>query len=383
VTDVPSNFVRPLTPPGSGAVSVFRLTGPDSAAFAAARFVPVGSRPLGVGQLRVGRFDFGDGVVDHVVLRTSSDGREIDVACHGAPALRARAALLGVPASDARTTPALAGPADLAAAAEAALRTAFADEQVRFLCGAAAAFSAAVRAVVDALAKGDDSGADAALARLAAAAPAGLAAVKPPVVVLAGAVNAGKSTLFNALLREARALTSPEPGTTRDVVEERCSLGGFPFVLRDTAGWREAADPVERAGVVRARGAAAAADVVVRVVDAARTLEAQDAGDLRTPPPRGVVVVVARADAAVPGGADDELAAAGVPGVRCAAAQGVGVDAVVRAVVAASAFGAGIVPDAPFTPSAAAAARVAREALCRGDVAAAKRAWAPCVGDAS
>lgn len=383
MTDVPAIFVRPLTPPGSGAVSVFRLSGPAAAAFAASRFAPDGARPLGVGQLRVGRFDFGDGVADHVVLRTSDDGRDVDVACHGAPALRARAALLGALAADVRTAPVLAGPADLAAAAEAALRTAFADEQVRFLCFAAAAFPAAVRAVVDALANGDVAGADAPLARLSAAAPAGLAAVKPPVVVLAGAVNAGKSTLFNALLREARALTSPEPGTTRDVVEERCSLGGFPFVLRDTAGWRESTDPVERAGVVRARSAAAEADVVVRVVDAARTLAEQGALDLRAPPPPGVVTVVARADAAVPGGAEDELAAAGVPGVRCAAATGVGIDAVVRAVVAASAFGAGIVPDAPFTPTAAAAAREARAALGRGDVAAVRRALAPCVGDAS
>jgi tRNA modification GTPase len=70
-------------------------------------------------------------------------------------------------------------------------------------------------------------------------------------VALAGLPNAGKSSLFNALLREPRAIVTDVPGTTRDFLEERADLGGVPIVLIDTAGLRETLDPVERIGVER------------------------------------------------------------------------------------------------------------------------------------
>jgi tRNA modification GTPase len=89
-------------------------------------------------------------------------------------------------------------------------------------------------------------------------------------VALTGVPNVGKSSLFNALLARERAIVSPAPGTTRDTLEESIDLGGIPASLVDTAGLRDDADPVEREGVRRARAAAAAADVVVLVLDATR-----------------------------------------------------------------------------------------------------------------
>lgn len=98
-------------------------------------------------------------------------------------------------------------------------------------------------------------------------------------VVLSGAPNAGKSSLLNALSGREAAIVSDLPGTTRDVVEAQIVLDGYKVVLRDTAGLRESADPVEREGVRRARAAVDAADLVVRVSDGRFDGEVVDASD--------------------------------------------------------------------------------------------------------
>ena len=88
------------------------------------------------------------------------------------------------------------------------------------------------------------------------------------VVAIAGPPNAGKSTLLNRLARREVAIVSPYAGTTRDIIEVHLDLGGLPVTLLDTAGIRETSDPVELEGVRRARERAAAADLVLWVVDA-------------------------------------------------------------------------------------------------------------------
>jgi len=83
-------------------------------------------------------------------------------------------------------------------------------------------------------------------------------------VALAGPPNAGKSTLFNALLENEAAITAPLAGTTRDVLERPVALGGIPFTLVDMAGLREAgADPVEAIGIGRAQAEIERADLVL------------------------------------------------------------------------------------------------------------------------
>ncbi|MDR1660090.1 MAG: tRNA uridine-5-carboxymethylaminomethyl(34) synthesis GTPase MnmE [Desulfovibrio sp.] len=94
------------------------------------------------------------------------------------------------------------------------------------------------------------------------------------VVVLAGAVNAGKSSLLNALLGRNRALVSEYPGTTRDFLEEPCDLDGLPVRLTDTAGLRETAEPMENLGVAAGRERVRGADVVVIVLDGGNLGEA-------------------------------------------------------------------------------------------------------------
>ncbi|MFC4175304.1 tRNA uridine-5-carboxymethylaminomethyl(34) synthesis GTPase MnmE [Microvirga sp. GCM10011540] len=82
-------------------------------------------------------------------------------------------------------------------------------------------------------------------------------------VVLAGPPNAGKSTLLNALAQRDVAIVSPIAGTTRDVIEVHCDLGGLPVVIVDTAGLRDSTDPIEQEGVSRARARAQDADLVL------------------------------------------------------------------------------------------------------------------------
>jgi tRNA modification GTPase len=87
------------------------------------------------------------------------------------------------------------------------------------------------------------------------------------VVAIAGPPNAGKSTLLNRLARREAAIVSPHAGTTRDVIEVHLDLDGYPVTLLDTAGIRDSAEPVEQEGVRRARERAAAADLVLWVID--------------------------------------------------------------------------------------------------------------------
>lgn len=103
-------------------------------------------------------------------------------------------------------------------------------------------------------------------------------------VVLLGAPNAGKSSLFNALLDQERAIVSSQPGTTRDYLEARVDVQGFPVLLLDTAGLRPGAAGVEAEGVRRSMELAQGADLRLLLLDSAApfdpaALRALDHGD--------------------------------------------------------------------------------------------------------
>ena len=93
-------------------------------------------------------------------------------------------------------------------------------------------------------------------------------------IAILGAPNVGKSSLLNALARREAAIVSPVAGTTRDVIEVHLDLAGYPVILADTAGLREAAagsDGIEAEGIRRAQARAAAADLKIAVFDATAT----------------------------------------------------------------------------------------------------------------
>ncbi len=95
-------------------------------------------------------------------------------------------------------------------------------------------------------------------------------------LALAGLPNVGKSSLFNSLLGESRAIVTHLPGTTRDTLRETVSIDGIPVNLIDTAGIRETRDLIESLGVERTRAAIADADLLVAVVEAGSSLPVEE-----------------------------------------------------------------------------------------------------------
>ncbi|HWK54361.1 MAG TPA: tRNA uridine-5-carboxymethylaminomethyl(34) synthesis GTPase MnmE [Hyphomicrobiales bacterium] len=91
-------------------------------------------------------------------------------------------------------------------------------------------------------------------------------------LVLAGAPNAGKSSLLNALAGFDRAIVTDIPGTTRDLLDTQLTLQGLPLHITDTAGLRESTDPVEQEGIRRARQALQQADGILLVIDASQIM---------------------------------------------------------------------------------------------------------------
>lgn len=103
------------------------------------------------------------------------------------------------------------------------------------------------------------------------------------VIAITGAPNVGKSSLLNRLVGRDAAIVSAVPGTTRDVIEIRLDLDGFPVTLLDTAGLRDSADPVEAEGMRRARDAAMRADLVLAIEEAGGPVAtARDEPDVAT-----------------------------------------------------------------------------------------------------
>lgn len=250
---------RRLTPPGRGGVALVALEGPGAAALLAGAL----SRPLpAVGGVVVGRLlDHAGAPVDEVLVARGGD-EAFEVGCHGGPAvvdavldaLRARGAGDG------------AAPPDedrLAAEARALLPRATTALGAKVLLSGA--LGRAVRALL-ARASGDGDPRPG-LERLLATAPLGRALLAPPRVAVVGPPNAGKSSLVNALVGRERAIVDAAAGTTRDALEVPVDLDGVPALLVDTAGDREAEDPVERAGVARAREVGATAALRLVVVD--------------------------------------------------------------------------------------------------------------------
>lgn len=93
---------------------------------------------------------------------------------------------------------------------------------------------------------------------------------------ITGKTNVGKSSLLNVLLKQERAIVTPIPGTTRDVIEEVLNIYGIPVRLMDTAGLRKAKDSIEQEGVRRAKERVADADLVLLMIDGSRELNEDD-----------------------------------------------------------------------------------------------------------
>ncbi len=166
--------------------------------------------------------------------------------------------------------------------------------------------------------------------RLLAGAPAGERLHDGALVVLAGRPNAGKSSLFNALLGTDRALVTEIPGTTRDTIEAATEMEGWPVRLADTAGLRETGETIERMGIEVSRRYVAAADLILLCAEAGRPLSADERQLLSD---HHALLVRSKADLAEPGGRGGE-------GVLVSVVSGEGLDHL-RHAIAAELFGNG------------------------------------------
>lgn len=301
-------LVALATPWGRSALALVRFTGPGTHALVGRLVRAHRAAPLLPGRPR--RVDVVDaaGVIDDGVLllgaapRTATGEDTAELTLHGNPrivervlaaAVAAGASLAGpgaftrravehgrldlvraeavLQAVEARTD---AGLAVARAALDGRLGAALADLRTRTV-EVVAELEARLDAPDDPLALRDEAelvallrGVAAEARALAATAAAGGVLVHGARVALVGTVNAGKSSLFNALLGRPRALVHPTPGTTRDVVEASCALGGVAVTLLDTAGERATSDPVEAAGLALAAELVADADLLVVVLRA-------------------------------------------------------------------------------------------------------------------
>ena len=283
-----------LTAPGRGAVAVVRVWGPGALIAVDAAFRPMRGERLAATPPNRPRFGrLGAGLGDEVVaVVLEGDPPGVEVQCHGGSAaiamvveaLQERGCRLVEPAEfvrDAEPDPFRAAAwEDLAKAST--LRTAeILLEQAQ---GALDREVAAIEANPEESRRRIDD--------LIERASVGLRLVSGWRVVIAGRPNAGKSRLLNALAGYDRAIVAATPGTTRDAVTVRTAFDGWPVELVDTAGVREAQDPVERSGVERALRERARADLTLLVLDRSRPLDEDD----RRPPDGTALVVASKAD---------------------------------------------------------------------------------------
>jgi tRNA modification GTPase len=116
------------------------------------------------------------------------------------------------------------------------------------------------------------------------------------LVVLTGRVNAGKSSLMNAIIGRERAIVTEIPGTTRDYLEEAINIKGLPVRLVDTAGLREAFDHVEIKGMERGRELIECADILVLVMDSTLEPSAHDLQLLNSTKPENLIIALNKWD---------------------------------------------------------------------------------------
>ena len=151
-------------------------------------------------------------------------------------------------------------------------------------------------------------------------------------VAIAGRPNVGKSSLFNNLVRNERAIVTDVPGTTRDTLSEAIDMGGVPVLLTDTAGLRETTDDIETLGIERTHRAMGDADLVLLVLDGSSKVGPEDCELLERTSDRHRVVVMNKSD--LPSFEPLIGCAAGVETINVSARTGAGLGALHDAIMA-------------------------------------------------
>jgi tRNA modification GTPase len=356
------------TPPGRGGIGIVRVSGPDARAIVerVLRFSdePAAWKPWSAALATLPDTD--GHTVDHVVTTYFAAPRSytaedvIEIACHGSP-LILRYALERLCQAGAR----LAEPGEFTLRAYLNGRIDLPQaEAIRDLIEATTLYQARIAAqqaegsvsrrlkpvkeqlleLIALLEAGIDFAEDdisvapaqeilrrlepviAAIAALAASFAYGKLVHDGFTLAIVGRPNVGKSSLFNRLLEQDRAIVTEIPGTTRDTVSETAELGGIPVKFLDTAGIRRGQDVVESLGIERSYQAMADADLTLVVVDASQTLTHDDEALIRRAREDGKTLLVAnKSDLAPQAAVPDALAVS--------ALTGAGIEELQRAIV--------------------------------------------------
>ena len=368
-TDIPDTIVAIATPPGRGGIGIVRLSGPRARAIAEPMLRL--RNPLAHAQARFATLldletqaPLDEGLVTYFAAPASYTLEDVvEIAAHGAPVVL-QALLRSCLAGGAR----LAEPGEFTQRAFLAGRLGLTQaeavndliqastlHQARLaaaqLGGSVARAVAPLKQQLVGLIAQLEAGVDFAEDDLdlipAAELRATLASLREQTSILAasysygrlvrsgfslavvGRPNAGKSSLFNRLLARDRAIVTAEPGTTRDSIAESVSLGGIPVQLVDTAGLRaEPTSDAEAQGIARTQTHMAEADLVLHVLDATRPLQAEDEATRNALAGRPYLEVLNKIDLLSDRGADRA-------GIAVSALTGAGVEALLRAILAA------------------------------------------------
>jgi tRNA modification GTPase len=250
---------RELTAPGPAAIRVLALSGPG-ALERVARLAGARASPAPGEYALLALRDARGALLDEALALVLDPGC-VELHLHGGPAIVERVLdELGIPLREPE-------PRTLEQRADARLAAAASEAAARVLLDQA---QGALRGELEALLRLSDDELGARSRALALRGRVARRLLEPPRVVLAGSVNAGKSTLFNALVGRERVVVDAAPGTTRDAVRERVQLGAYAVELFDSAGERALGageeGTVERAGQTLAAELRRAADLVLWLV---------------------------------------------------------------------------------------------------------------------
>lgn len=306
------------TPPGRGGIGIVRLSGPDALPIALTFFRPEGKRGRFLSHRAVlGRLvdpETGDAFDEAVLIyfqqpRSYTKEDVVEVSGHGSPVVLQETVRLGVAAGARPARPGeftlracLHGRYDfiqaeavndlIRAESRAAAKAAWAQvegglsEKIfglrRSLIELAADLEASIEFPDDLLPSpkarilSGISGMIAEIEALVSSHETGKALFDGITIAIIGRANVGKSTLFNAFLGEERAITAPEPGTTRDYLTERVRIKDLQFTFVDMAGLGRPASEIEKEGIRRGKKAAGRADGLILLLDASKKARPDD-----------------------------------------------------------------------------------------------------------
>jgi len=288
VTKPLANEAVLLTPAGSGAIGVIRVTGPDAHAIIAKVFRPTGgavlspsstsgvANDLPLNRPRYGSFVDEDETIDDVVVcRVGAAPDAIEVMTHGGVRVMERVLRslerMGAPFADEAhaTGVAWSSHSKIESEALSLLHLAKTERAVRFLLWQRQHLPEHLRRFMSCRPFVHEDAAEM-LAAMLDGYKAACRLIHGGTVALLGPPNTGKSTLFNRLLTRDVTVVSPQPGTTRDWIASPLELAGTPLTLVDTAGRRQDVDRLEQLAIDMGRTVAGAADLHVIVLDGSR-----------------------------------------------------------------------------------------------------------------